>query len=202
MSNEVAAIAIGNNATGELEVPKWAAIELNDPGSLIRLSLLDGHIDPMCYPVLFPYGEKGWRKELQLQNAGDRKRTNLTMLEYFAYRLQVRDVDGFSLLHHAGHLFHQYAVDAYVRWEANILDYIRGHQKELRADTYTGLISYLNDQADRRGLKPGKIVVLPSSFTGSPRNMKNHYHDAMAICRYVTSIIFSLKSCVQKVWKT
>ena len=30
---------------------------------------------------------------------------------------------------------------------------------------------------------PGNIVILPSSYQGSPRNMTEAYHDAMAICR-------------------
>ncbi|XP_044005456.1 uncharacterized protein LOC122850362 [Aphidius gifuensis] len=38
-------------------------------------------------------------------------------------------------------------------------------------------------RAETENCQVGKIVVLPSSFTGSPRNMLQHYQDAMAIVR-------------------
>ncbi|MBN8138620.1 hypothetical protein J0J21_23110, partial [Vibrio vulnificus] len=28
------------------------------------------------------------------------------------------------------------------------------------------------------------VIILPSSFTGGPRYMMEHYHDAMSICRF------------------
>ncbi|KAL0383214.1 UNVERIFIED_CONTAM: hypothetical protein Scaly_0608700 [Sesamum calycinum] len=31
----------------------------------------------------------------------------------------------------------------------------------------------------------GRRIVLPSSFTGGPRNMMQHYQDSIAICRVI-----------------
>ncbi len=67
----------------------------------------------------------------------------------------------FSLLHCARKLFLQYICDAYCRIEANRLNFIRKHQKELRVDLYKGLLDYIRD--NREGLI-GRSTVLPSSF--------------------------------------
>ena len=42
-------------------------------------------------------------------------------------------------------------------------------------------MDHLNSRADARGLQPGRMVILPSSFPGSPRAMHQNYQDAMAM---------------------
>ena len=42
-------------------------------------------------------------------------------------------------------------------------------------------MDHLHNQAADQNLQPGKVIVLPSSFTDSPRNMQQNYQDAMAI---------------------
>lgn len=46
----------------------------------------------MQYPLLFPYGEDGYREQIPYTENGtsNRKRKFITMLEYFAYRFQQR----------------------------------------------------------------------------------------------------------------
>lgn len=51
----------------------------------------------------------------------------------------------------------------------------------MRVDTYAGLADVLFARANQERLKAGRIVILPSTFTGSPRNMLQNYQDAMAI---------------------
>ncbi|UYV71710.1 hypothetical protein LAZ67_9000098 [Cordylochernes scorpioides] len=55
----------------------------------------------------------------------------------------------------------------------------------MRTELYTGLMDYIQSEAAAQGvpLLPGKAVILPSSFQGSPRNMAQNYQDAMAIVR-------------------
>lgn len=103
------------------------------------------------------------------------------MQELYAHRLAIRS--GFSIIHRAGKLFQQYVVDAYVKVEGCRLDCIEDNQSELRVAMYSGLMDYLarNNGDD----DPGVPVILPSSFTGSPRNMQQLYQDAMAIvCKF------------------
>jgi hypothetical protein len=63
------------------------------------------------------------------------------------------------------------------------LKYIRNQQSKLRVDTYSGLADALQATANEANVRVGKLVVLPSSFIGSPRNMVQNYQDAMAKVR-------------------
>ena len=65
--------------------------------------------------------------------------------------------------------------------EADRLDFIRNNQKALRVECYKGVVDYLDSAAERRGLQPGTVHILPSSFIGSRRAMDQNYQDAMAI---------------------
>jgi hypothetical protein len=42
-------------------------------------------------------------------------------------------------------------------------------------------MDHLQRKAEKSGLRAGKMIILPSSFTGSPRAMMQNYQDAMAI---------------------
>ena len=96
-------------------------------------------------------------------------------------RFSIRD--SFNPFLSAGKLTQQYFVDAYVKTEGNRLNYIRPSQIKLRVEKYTGLMDYLQSEAAAQGLIPGKSLILPSYFQGSPRNMAQNYQDAMAIVR-------------------
>ena len=145
-----------------------------------RISFLSSNIDPMVYPLLFPRGALGWKPNTKHNpRHSTPTRNNVTMLQLYAHRLAARV--GFCPIFSSGKLFQQFVVDAYVRVESGRLTYIRTHQTDFRVDLYLGLLDHANNQADDRNLPPGKIVVLPSSFQGSPRAMQHNFQDAMAI---------------------
>jgi hypothetical protein len=68
------------------------------------------------YPLLFPYGEDGWRSNIPFNGVAvqdldahldenhaeesehQRKHRNVTMAEFYGYQLQHRDIDGIMLL--------------------------------------------------------------------------------------------------------
>ena len=50
-------------------------------------------------------------------------------------------------------------------------------------ESYQGLVDQLNNTANNMNCQVGKIVILPSTFIGSPRYMMQNYQDAMAIVR-------------------
>ena len=175
--DEVAAVFVGNDGAppGNHDIVVYPK---NQP--LRNISYLNKNCDPMMYPLLFPKGLFGW-DPTQLHNDGFRtaSRVTVTQLQYYSYRFAVRQ--GFSAIHRAGKLLQQFIVDAYVKTEAARLSYIMQHQAQLRVDRYTGLMDHINSQAAAQGLDVGKIVILPSSFPGSPRNMQQQYQDSMAI---------------------
>jgi hypothetical protein len=138
------------------------------------------NIDPMTYPVFFPRGDLGWQPNMPHNAAhASPHRRSVTCLQFYAYRLAMREA--FSPLFHGGKLFQQYVVDSYLRVESNNLNYIRTKQSQLRVDSYQGLMDHIHTRAANEGKQPGTIVILPSSFQGSPRAMQQHYQDAMTI---------------------
>ena len=134
----------------------------------------------MIYPILFPGGDEGWHPELE-KNDLSRNRKRVSMLQFYSHRLAVRQT--FNPIHHAGKLFQQYIVDAYVKAEQNRLAFHRHNQKALRVEMYKGLMDHVANESQKEGLKPGRLVILPSSFQGSPRAMQQNHQDAMAIVR-------------------
>ncbi|XP_028649272.2 uncharacterized protein LOC114645606 [Erpetoichthys calabaricus] len=89
----------------------------------------------------------------------------------------------FSVFHSNGKLFQQYIVDAHVRTEGARLHYLRSHQQDLRVEQYRGLMDAVTAKAHHHDLRPGQLIILPSTFQGSPRYMQQNYQDAMAIVR-------------------
>ena len=66
-----------------------------------------------------------------------------------------------------------------------MLNWVRFHQKELRADIYQGLRdAAAGDRDENFNLaEHGQRIILPSTHIGSERNMLQLYQDSMAICR-------------------
>ncbi|CAF5162094.1 unnamed protein product, partial [Rotaria sp. Silwood1] len=176
-ANEVAAIFVGEDT----EVPTYRHIAIHPRGQDLKtIPILHPHCYPMTYPLLFPRGDKGWYPELEkIDQSRNRKR--VSMLQFYSYRLAIRQ--NFSPIHYGGKLYQQYIVDAHVKTEQNRLALHRQNQKALRVELYQGLMDHLTNEAEIEGLRPGRIIILPSRFQGSPRAMQQNYQDAMAIVR-------------------
>ncbi|TFK62502.1 hypothetical protein BDN72DRAFT_748331, partial [Pluteus cervinus] len=144
---------------------------------------------PLHYVLLFPHGDHGWHPDLQLRTEGSqRRRTRLTAIRYYAYRLQVRD-GHLSTIHRGGRLFQQFLVDMWASAEQNRLCWFRTHQNELRASLYSGLqdaIHAADGNVDLNDL--GTRFILPAKYTGSARHMQQRFQDAMAIARYFRKV--------------
>jgi hypothetical protein len=81
-------------------------------------------------------------------------------------------------------------VDQFAKTELSRLNYIEYHQKELRAEIYSGA----KDAMKSDGLgKVGKKVVLPSSFTGGNRYMHRQYLHSIALYQRFGRPHFSLQ---------
>ena len=149
-----------------------------------RVSELNEHVDPLSYPLLFPNGDLGWHARLEHKTEHQSATyTRLTPAQFYGHRLMIRDLDN-PLPHGAGLLWQQYVCDAYSRTEGQRLNFLRMHQKDLRAEIYQGLYDAVHDPEKKfDGKDIGKRVILPSSYQGSPRAMHQNYLDAMAIVR-------------------
>ena len=138
--------------------------------TLRRVSETNRAYDSLQYPLLFPRGEDGYHLELRLCDPQSKEPfdTKMSPLQYYAYRLMQRQNE-FNIVLRACSLSHQFLVDAYAKMEAERMSFIRKSQKKLRADSYANLRDTLNRGDDVVNI--GRKVILPSSFTGSPRYM-------------------------------
>jgi Helitron helicase-like domain at N-terminus len=176
--------------------------------SIMRLNVLSPNLDPMTYAILYPFGQRGWQPNIPYDNVqrepeqrttenddepedNDERtdtegivrrlagRRHITMLQHKVSQTAIRP--NFNPIISAGKLFQQWAVDSYVQVEANNLNFIRNNQSQLRTENYRGLMDHLANVAANEDVLPGRTVILPSTFQGSPRNMRERYQDAMAI---------------------
>ncbi|XP_044745405.1 uncharacterized protein LOC123307240 [Coccinella septempunctata] len=169
--------AVFSTADGDLPPPGQIRIYYNqDNSDTIDIPKISPIGDTLCYPLLFPNGEYGWF--LDCMKKDNHKR--VSMREFICYRLMIR-LNQFNPLVLCGRLTQQYIVDKFVQLETQRLNYLRVNQAKLRADNYIGLQDYIGRKKGSRKSKIGRVVILPSSYTGSPRFMRQNFQDAMAI---------------------
>ncbi|XP_058742338.1 uncharacterized protein LOC131614807 [Vicia villosa] len=177
--SEVAALVVGDIDTAEMR----DIIMQYQGGGLKRINELHASYMAFQYPLIFPYGEDGYRPNIAhrdlpiYQNSlGNR----LTIREWLSFRIQTRLAEPKTLLS-SRRLFQQFLVDGYTMLESEKLEWIRKNQPKLRVSKYNSL----NDEGEQSqiaGSSIGKRVVLPSSFVGDRRFMDQLYYDGMAIC--------------------
>ncbi|XP_042027246.1 uncharacterized protein LOC121774434 [Salvia splendens] len=181
--SEVVVLAVGDfdEALGDRDI-----VVVKKSGQLQCISELHPPYLPLQYPLLFPYGEDGYREDIGFSrnsSSSSTHRKSISPKEFFAFRLHER-ISEYSILLFGRRLFQQFVVDAYTMIETGRLTFVRTHQKRLRAELYSGLAeAVLRSETD--GSRHGKRIILPSSFVGGARYMVQNYQDAMAICRWI-----------------
>ncbi|CAN1332165.1 ATP-dependent DNA helicase pif1 [Linum perenne] len=166
--DELAALIV--NDSGQATYEQDIIVE-HQNSRLERISVYHPSLMALQYPLLFPYGEDGWRSDIEVCSRttdDDSDGKMLTQCDFYAYRLQTRLGEGHTLLL-SGKVFQQYVVNAYALIEAERLEWIRDNQRKLRVNYYNGL---------------RKHIILSSTHTGSPRYKFENFQDAMAICRW------------------
>ncbi|KAF1862622.1 hypothetical protein Lal_00013383 [Lupinus albus] len=153
--SEVAALVVGDiESTCQRDI-----IMETQSGQLKRIDELHASYLAFQYPLLFPYGEDGYRHDVCHRvrvDSHNRKRNRVTTIP--------------SIL-----------VDGYIMVESGRLSFIKRNQKKLRVDKYRNLSeSQPTEQSQASNI--GKRVILPSTFVGSRRYMDQLYFDGMAIC--------------------
>lgn len=78
-------------------------------------------------------------------------------------------------------LFQQFIVDMYAKIESERLLYIRQNQSKLRTDEYIHLRDAIASDGNVQNL--GRLLILPSTFTGSHRHMHEYAQEAMTYVR-------------------
>lgn len=176
--NDVAILMVGDPIA-----PRDIVIRRQDD-IVSRISETHRSYDALQYPIIFPHGEDGYHFNLRQINPSSRTTTNkkVSSKDFYAHRLMIRqNVENHIL--GCRELFHQFVVDMYAKVETERLLYIRHHQAKLRVDEYIHLRDALHNHNDIHPNDIGQPVILPSSFTGSPRHMHEYAQDAMTYVR-------------------
>ena len=156
------------------------------------LSIFSELMEPMQYPLLYPHGTRGWSYDMR-----DNNNQKLTLYKYS--RCLLLSEPRFAEL---GRLSQSWEVEMFARYEEEKLRYLRKAQSGpgmnrggTRLAPRDELESHVSDRertevaltvaADETvqgegGARAGKLY-LPSTFVGSPRYMKLHYLDSMAL---------------------
>ncbi|CAN6856078.1 unnamed protein product [Brassica oleracea] len=165
-ANEVAALIPGDFV---LNMETRDIVLESTSGKLQRISELHPAYLPLQYPLLFPFGEDGFRLNIPIgfEDSTARKRKNVTMREYFAFRILERRWEAPTITRSA-RLFHQFLVDAYTMIESSRLRYLWLNQKKLRSSSYAAI----QKAATRAGAKmaeQGTRIFIPATFNGGKR---------------------------------
>jgi hypothetical protein len=172
--SEVAALIVGDVDAGDTR----DIIIQEKGGKLERIDEFHPAYLAYQYPLLFPYGEDGFRRETLHKESEDviiTKRNRLTIMDWLSFHIQMRKHEAQTLLC-SRRLFQQFLVDGFTMMEAERLSFIRNNQSTLRVSKYAKINSAVDFVP-----KTGKRVVLPSTFVGSKRYMDQLYFDGIAI---------------------
>nr|XP_025617318.1 uncharacterized protein LOC112709653 [Arachis hypogaea] len=182
-TDEVAALIVGDF---DIDKTDRDIVVETQSGRLQRINQLNLAYLGLQYPLLFPFGEDGYKEDIPFNKgsqSGSKGRQEVSLREFFAFRIQERLADGSPLLY-SRRLFQQFLVDGFSMIESSRLNYIRLDQEKLRCEMYKGIKEAVLS-GETTPSSRGKRIILPSSFTGGPRYMIQNYQDAMAICKVV-----------------
>jgi len=161
--SEVATLIVGDVDTAS---PRDIIME-SRTGKLQRINELHTSYLGYQYPLLFPYGEDGYTHDINHRDSllfKGKKRNQLTIKEWFSFRIQTRDYEAVTLLRSRR--------------------LIKNIQSKLIVDKYINIFESSNS-SQNEGSQIGKRFVLPSTFVGGRRFMDQLYFDGMAICSHV-----------------
>lgn len=174
--NEIAVVIVDN------EYSQRDIIIQRRSDRLQRIAETHRSYDALQYPLIFLRGEDGYHFNIQQIDPKTGKNTDkkVTSKQFYAHRIMIRDNEYNHILN-CRQLFQQYIVDMYAKIEAERLLYIRLNQKKLRTDEYIHLRDAVMNDGNIENM--GKLFILPSTFTGSPRHMFEYAQDAMTYVR-------------------
>ncbi|CAB4483680.1 unnamed protein product [Rhizophagus irregularis] len=169
-ASEVAAIMIGNGQ--EIEHQNRDIVLQPHEGNIKRISELHCVYTPLHYVLMFPRGEDGWHPKIPIYNKNDNisiHDNNNEVLEIYS------DNDETDEKYVTAMNYFAYRLQIGRSNEATTLHYFGRLFQQW-------IVDICNDSGDRT-TNVGQRIILPSSFTGGPRQMHKLYQDAMAIVR-------------------
>ena len=189
-SVEISAIIVGADDSTAAPSKRDVIIQSRG-GGLRRIPSIHSSYDPLAYVFTHMHGDTGWHPNIPPYILNDEGvfvpnfQKRVTQLDYYAYRLHTQDpIDANDIildsLTYRGMLKQQFDCDNYLKIEEARLQWQKDNQKQLKAESYSGLADAVAANENRQA---GTYVILSSSFIGSPRHNHQLYQDAMAMVR-------------------
>ncbi|GFW40730.1 ATP-dependent DNA helicase [Trichonephila clavipes] len=140
--------------------------------------------DALQYPLMSFRGEDGCQINIPKRHETTKIPLSKTVSasEFYSYRIMERHGEVCYLLLFRD-VLNKFLVDMFAKIETERLDWIRHNRKKLRSEEYIHLKDAIT-ATDGQLSKLGKMVVLPSSFTGGSRYMHERTQDAMTYVRH------------------
>ncbi|KAI3642989.1 hypothetical protein MP228_012544 [Amoeboaphelidium protococcarum] len=156
-ADEVALLIENDEAPRDVVLKPHYVINRQQPFEII--SQYNAMYDPLAYTIMFPTGFPGYTLDLR---AGGK---NVTVMQYYSYQLMMRPTtkDYFRF----NKLLQIYSLDQYYKMTCNRLRYLEVNNEDI--------MPYRNEDSPE--------IMLPSTFVGSPRYMRQKYLDAMSLVR-------------------
>ncbi|KAJ8723199.1 hypothetical protein PYW08_003111 [Mythimna loreyi] len=176
-TNEVAVLLV------DQECDKRDIVLRTHDDRLQRISETHRAYDSLQYPLMFCRGEDGYHfahYNVDPQTGSPNYNKKTSAMQFYSFLIQLRVNNG-SYLHHYRTLFSQFLVDMYAKIETERLVFIRSNQRKLRAENYVHLRDAMQNDANAQDV--GRMVILPSTFTGGPRYMHERTQDAFCYVR-------------------
>lgn len=168
--------------------------------SLRRVSFLHPALMALQYPLLFPYGDRGFQVGVPYRirhSSTPKKRNKISMTDYYCYWFHYRPGQPNPYLCF-GRLSMQARVDARALIDEDKLKWIIDNQPKFRVDQFQGIVDAVA-AGTIDGDAIGKRTYLPASHIGSKRYMLQNFHDAVAITRvYGPTDLFLTFTCNPK----
>ncbi|WVZ88903.1 hypothetical protein U9M48_035370, partial [Paspalum notatum var. saurae] len=136
-------------------------------GQLQRISALHPAYMPLQYPLLFPYGERGFQVGVLYEGdvpASANARAKMTPQDYYHCLFHYKPDQPNPYLCY-GNISAQAKVDARACIDENRLWYIINNQKKIRSESIQGIADAVGRGCVDGG-EMGKHTVLPASYTG------------------------------------
>ncbi|KAL0860565.1 hypothetical protein ABMA27_009936 [Loxostege sticticalis] len=176
-TNEVAVLLV------DQECDKRDVVLRSRENRLQRISETHRAYDALQYPLMFCHGEDGYNfaiHNVDPHTGAPNHNKKTSALQFYSYMIQLRQNEHIYLHRFKG-LFSQFLVDMYAKIETERLVFIRTNQRKLRAENYVDLRDAI--QRDSNADDVGRMVILPSTFTGGPRYMHERTQDAFCYVR-------------------
>jgi hypothetical protein len=180
MADELAMLVVGDFS---LDTFKCDIVIETHSNELKQISALHPTFMALQYPLLFPYGERGFQVGVLyngVTNTNKKTRIHMTMQDFYCYQFHYRRGQPNPFLCY-GLLSSKAKVDARACIDEQRLWYIIQNQSNLRVENFQGISDAIS-RGCTSGEEIGKTIILLASHTGGRRYMIQNYN-SKAICR-------------------